>query len=200
MPIKRKQIRSDIIKAAFQIIKEKGIEAVTEAELSKRLGTEQINFLESFKGMDELKQELRKLAMKQFESYISGAVKYSPAFKYVGLKMVQFAKEEPKLFRFLYMQEHNGKLKYEELMMELGDTVEICLAVMEKAYTITREEAERLFQQVWLHTFAICVLVATKTCSFTEEEVSQMLSLEFQGAIMLIKSGAFQVKEIHRIS
>lgn len=200
MPVKRKQIRSDIIKAAFQIIKEKGIEAVTEAELSKRLGTEQIDFLETFKGMDELKQELRKLAMKQFESYISGAVKYSPAFKYVGLKMVQFAKEEPKLFRFLYMQEHNGELKYEELMMELGDTVEICLAVMEKAYTITREEAERLFRQVWLHTFAICVLVATKTCSFTEEEVSQMLSLEFQGAIMLIKSGAFQVKEIHRIS
>lgn len=200
MPIKRKQIRSDIIKAAFQIIREKGMEAVTETELMKRLGTQQMDFFEAFKNMDNLKQELRENAMKQFEAYISGAVKYSPAFKYVGLRMVQFAKEEPKLFQFLYMQEHGRKLKYEELMTELGDTVEICLAVMEKAYTITRKEAERLFQQIWLHTFAICALVATNTCYFTEEEVSEMLSLEFQGAIMLIKSGTFQVKEIHRIS
>lgn len=199
MPPKIKQMQEEIIKAAFQITREKGIQAVTEKALLREAG-KQIPVFEVFKDMDELKAELRKAAMKKFEAYVSGAVRYSPAFKYVGLKMVQFATEEPKLFQFLYMQERNGKWRYEELIRELGDTVEICLAVLEKAYDLTRGEAEHLFKQVWLHSFAICALVATKSCCFTETEISEMLTMEFQGAIMLLKSGGYHMTEIHRIS
>ena len=79
------------------------------------------------------------------------------------------------------------------MVKELGDTVEVCLQFMEADYALSRPEAEHIFKQVWLHTFGICVLVAAKVCHFTPEEISEMLSLEFQGALMLIKSGRFQV-------
>ncbi len=79
---------------------------------------------------------------------------------------------------------------------ELGETVEVCLAFIEKDYGLNRAEAELLFKQVWLHTFGICVLVAGKVCHFYEEEISEMLSVEFQGTLTLIKSGKFQVVPI----
>lgn len=196
MPPKAKYTREEIIETAFQMAREKGIESVVARELGKKLGTSSSPIFTAFKNMEELQMEVRNKAMKQFESYISDAVNYTPAFKHIGMKMIQFAVEEPKLFQILYMQEHEESQTYENMVGELGDTVEVCLEVMERDYALCRQEAERLFRQVWLQTFAICVLVAAKVCHFTEKEISEILSMEFQGALMLIKSGGFKVTEV----
>lgn len=177
--------------------RERGIESVVARELGKRLGTSSSPIFTAFKNMEELQMEVRKMAMKKFEEYVQNAVNYVPAFKHVGMRMIQFAVEEPKLFQLLYMREHGESQKYEDLIGELGDTVEVCLEVMERDYVLTRPEAEQLFRQVWLHTFGICVLVAGKVCHFTEAEISEMLSFEFQGSLTLIKSGKFKVIPIN---
>ncbi len=197
MPPKAKYTREEIIEVAFEMAREEGLESVAARELGKRLGTSSSPIFTAFKNMDELYKEVRDRAMKAFENYVHDAVNYTPAFKQVGVKMIQFAMEEPKLFQLLYMQEHGTPQTCEDMIGELGDTVEICLDVIETDYAITRQEAELLFKQVWIHTFGICVLVAAKVCYFTPEEISEMLSSEFQGLLMLIKSGKFQVVPVH---
>ncbi len=193
MPPKVKYTREEIIEAAFQMAKEQGIEAVVARELAKKLGTSSSPIFTAFQNMEELQQEIRGRAMKEFESHVRDALQFTPPFKWVGVKMIEFAVREPKLFQILYMQEHEESQCYEDMVKELGDTVEVCLQFMEADYALSRPEAEHIFKQVWLHTFGICVLVAAKVCHFTPEEISEMLSLEFQGALMLIKSGRFQV-------
>ena len=193
MPPKVKYTREEIIEAAFQMAKERGIEAVVARELAKKLGTSSSPIFTAFQNMEELQQEIRGRAMKEFESHVRDALQFTPPFKWVGVKMIEFAVREPKLFQILYMQEHEESQCYEDMVKELGDTVEVCLQFMEADYALSRPEAEHIFKQVWLHTFGICVLVAAKVCHFTPEEISEMLSLEFQGALMLIKSGRFQV-------
>ena len=144
--------------------------------------------------MEELQQEVRAKALQEFESCISDALNYTPVFKHVGEKMIEFAAKEPKLFQLIYLQEHEESKRYMDYVMEeLGETVEVCITVMQKDYALTYEDAKRLFAQIWMHTFAICVLVAGKVCHFTQDEISEMLSHEFQGALMLIKSGGFKV-------
>lgn len=176
--------------------REKGIESVVARELGKRLGTSSSPIFTAFKNMEELHTEIREMALKKFESYVSDAVNYTPAFKHVGLKMIQFAMEEPKLFQLVYMKEYKESYDYDDMMWQLGDVVEVCLKVIENDYGLTRPEAELLFRQVWLHTFGICVLVAGRVCRFTPEQISTMLSVEFQGTLMLIKSGKFEVVEV----
>lgn len=193
MPPKAKYTREEIVQIAFQMTREKGIEAVVARELGKKLGTSSSPIFTAFRNMEELQQEVRKLAMKEFEAYVHDAVNFTPPFKWVGLKMIEFAMKEPKLFQLLYMQEHEKSQRYEDMVVELGHMVEVCLKFIEQDYAMSRQEAELLFKQVWIHTFAICVLVATRVCCFTPEEISEMLSLEFQGALMMIKSGRFQV-------
>ena len=149
--------------------------------------------------MEELHQEVRKVALKEFESYVSDALNYTPAFKYVGLKMIEFAMKEPKLFQLVYMREHDGSQTYAMLIDELGETVNVCIQIMQRDYDLTKEEAELLFRQVWLHTFGICVLVAGKICRITPEEISEMLSAEFKGTLMLIKSGKFEVTPVNQV-
>lgn len=196
MPPKAKYTREEIVQEAFQMTREKGIEAVAARELGKRLGTSSSPIFTAFKNMEELQSEVRKMAMKKFESYVSDAMNYTPVFKYVGIKIIQFAMEEPKLFQLLYMMEHGESQKYEDLMVELGETYDVCIQVLEKEYDLTNNEAKMLFRQVWLSTFGICVLSAGKVCHFTPDELTQMLGMEFQGMLMLIKSGAYKTIKI----
>lgn len=196
MPPKAKYTREEIIEIAFQMTRENGIESVVARELGKKLGTSSSPIFTAFKNMEELQLAVRDRAMQEFESFIKDALNYTPAFKYVGVKMIQFSMQEPKLFQLLYMKEHAETQSFGNLVNELGDTVDVCLDVMQKDYALKRAEAELLFQQVWLHTFGLCVLAANKVCHFTPDEISEMLSLEFQGTLMLIKSGKFQVVEV----
>lgn len=196
MPPKAKYTREEIIETAFQLAREKGIDAVVARELGKKLGTSSSPIFTAFKNMEELQSEVRERAMQEFESYVKDALNYTPAFKHVGVKMIQFAMQEPKLFQLLYMREHEESQKFADLVGELGETVDVCLDVMQKDYALSREEADLIFRQVWMHTFSICVLVANKVCHFMPEEISEMLSLEFQGTLMLIKSGRFEVVEV----
>ena len=196
MPPKAKYTREEIIEIAFQMARENGIESVVARELGKKMGTSSSPIFTAFKNMEELQLAVRDRAMQEFESFIREALNYTPAFKYVGVRMVQFSMQEPKLFQLLYMREHEESQTFDGLVNELGDTVEVCVEVIQKDYALTKTEAEVLFRQVWMHTFAICVLAANKVCHFKPEEISEMLSLEFQGTLMLMKSGRFEVIEV----
>ncbi len=199
MPPRARYTREEIINKAFEMTREKGIDAVVARELGKALGTSSSPIFTAFKNMEEVHEEVRKVALREFESYVSDALNYTPAFKYVGMKMIEFAMKEPKLFQLVYMREHDSSQNYAMLVDELGETVGVCIDIMRHDYELSRQEAELLFRQVWLHTFGICVLVAGKVCRLTPEEISEMLSVEFQGTLMLIKSGAFHTVPVNDI-
>lgn len=200
MPPKARYTREEIINKAFEMTRKRGIDAVVARELGKELGTSSSPIFTAFKNMEELHGEVRKAAMREFESYVHDAVNYTPAFKYVGMRMVEFAMKEPKLFRLLYMREHDKSQTYDMLVKELGDTVEVCLDIVQETYALSRQEAEVLFKHVWLHTFGICVLVAGNVCVFTPEEISEMLSVGFQGTLMLIKAGTFKAEPVNDVN
>lgn len=75
----------------------------------------------------------------------------------------------------------------------------MCIDVMCRDYHLTKEEAQLLFRQAWVHTFGICVLIAGKVCQISQEEVSEMLSLEVNGMLALIKSGTLQTTPVNRV-
>lgn len=189
MPPKAKYSREEIIAAALELTREKGIDAVVARELGKKLGTSSSPIFTAFHNMEEVQNEVRKAAMRKFEECVSDGGNDAPTFKHVGMKMIQFAIEEPKLFQLLYMREHKESQKFEDLIGELGDTADLCLEMIQKEYDLSRYEAEVLFQQTWMHTFAICVLMAGKVCCFTEKEITEILGRAVKGTLMLIKSG-----------
>lgn len=197
MPPKAKYSREEIIDKAFEMARERGIEAVVARELGKTLGTSSSPIFTAFKNMEELQSEVRNKALREFEAYVSDAMNYKPAFKYVGMKMIEFAMREPKLFQLVYMREHDNTQSFSMLVEELGDTVRVCLDIMQEDYDLTREEAKLLFEQSWLQTFGLCVLIAGKVCVLSMEEISRMLSVNFQGTLMLIKSGTFDVVPVN---
>ncbi len=187
MPPKAKFTKEEIVAAALSIARDKGIEAVSAREIAAVLGSSARPIFTVFSSMEEVHSEVRDAAMSMFEEYINKAVNYTPVFKAIGIQMIKFAIEEPKLFSLLYMRENNDVRSIDEYMNNLGDIADTCIDTIQQDYKITEEEAQILFRQTWIFTFGICVLCVSRTCSFSDEEITEMLGCEFISTVMLIK-------------
>lgn len=104
----------------------KGKSALNARDLGAALGTSTRPVFTAFKNMSELIEEVKKAAMKRFESY-SRNEPGVPAFKSVGMQMISFATNEPKLFQVLYMSERTQTGDFDDLFSELGDTADTAL-------------------------------------------------------------------------
>lgn len=189
MPPKPKFTREEVIEAALDITAEKGIEALTSRELGAALNSSARPIFTVFRSMDELYAEVRTAAMKRFDEYAGKAVGLTPLFKQVGLQMVLFASQQPKLFRLLFMSENAEAKNFDDMFAHLGDTAVFCIDAIEHDYGLDRENAMLLFRHSWIYTYGICVLIASKACSFSENEISDMLTREFMAMLTMIRSG-----------
>lgn len=188
MPPKAKYTREEIVETALNIVAEKGLPALNARDLGAALGTSTRPVFTAFRNMSELIEEVKKAAMRRFESYARQEAGV-PAFKNVGMQMIAFATHEPKLFQVLYMSEREQTGDFDDLFEELGDTAGNCIDYIMRDYSLSREEAMFLFRSVWLYTFGIGVLIASKVCRYDEAAVSDMLTRQFLSVMGLIKSG-----------
>lgn len=188
MPPKPKFKKEEIVAAAMEVVSEKGIDSLTAQELRNILKCSASPIFTVFNTMKEIQDEVRIAAMERFEKYEAAGMDDMPIFKQIGMKMIMFGIHEPKLYQLLFMQEINNEATFEDIFGALGDTAILCIDAIEKEYGLTSEQAKVLFENVWIYTFGIGVLCATRVCHFSEEELSQMLTTEFQAMILLIQS------------
>lgn len=189
MPPKPKFTREEIVDAALEIAAEKGLKALTSRELGAALGSSARPIFTVFNSMDEVLAEVRTAALAKFGEYVKMAEDYTPIFKQVGMQMILFAIEQPKLYRLLYMSEKPEAHTFEDVFAKLGDVAGQCVEVIQRDYALSREDAMLLFQHTWIYTYAIGSLIASGMCSFPENEIQDMLSREFVAMMSLIKSG-----------
>ena len=188
MPPKPKYTREEIIAAAFQLARERGIEAVVAREVGKRLGTSSSPIFTVFNSMEELQRAVIDLAWRTFEECISIADGYNPAFKMRGMQFIHFAQQEPKLFQMLFMREQKP-LDFETLMESRIHGFEQDVERIRQDYHLSFGQARRVFNHVWVHAYGICVLCATGICAFNDEELNAMLGEAFMGEMLVLKRG-----------
>ena len=189
MPPKPRFTKEEIVAAALELVSRKGIEALTARELGASLGSSARPIFTVFQSMDEVQEAVREAALKRFEAYAQKAVAYTPVFKQVGMQMILFAMEEPKLYQLLYMSENTGATDFESILQRLGDVAQLCVDVIRRDYGLEDREARLLFEHVWIYTFGIGALCATGMCRFSREEILQMLGQDFMAMLFYAKSG-----------
>lgn len=187
MPPKAKYTREEIVEAALKIVAEKGTDALTARELGAAIGTSTRPIFTAFRNMEDVLDEVKTAAMRLFESYSEKTDKAAPAFKQVGLQMIIFAREQPKLYRLLYMSEKPEAQSFEDVFTNLGEIAQTCIDVIKRDYGLDENEAKQLFKQLWIYTYGIGTLIATGMCSFDMDEAQKMLTLEFVATLALLK-------------
>lgn len=207
MPPRAKYTRDEIVQIALDLVAAKGIDALNVRNLAAALGTSTRPIFTAFKNMGELIEEVNSAAAKRFDEYASRLSSDLPAFKSVGMQMILFASEQPKLFQLLFMSDKAREClpdgsandaaavsqqtagSFEQMFLRLGSTRTRCLQYIRRDYGLNEQEAGLLFRSTWLFTFGICALIARGICRYDSEEVSDMLTTQFRSVMGLILSG-----------
>lgn len=189
MPPKPKNTREEIAAAAFTIIKEEGLEALTARELGRKLNSSAGSIFTLYPSMEDVKLAARRLALEEFRSFISDYKEYSPPFKRIGQMIVTYGKREPELFKLLFMQEHQQPRDFTETMMDLDDVYQICTDLIQRDYGLAQEGARFLFEQMWILAFGLGTMCALGVCTLEDDEIGRRLSVSFMSLYAFIKSG-----------
>ena len=189
MPPKAKFTKEQITKAALCVVSEKGAQALTAKELGAALGTSTTPIFTVFNSMQEVQDAVMLAAMERFEEYAHKAAHLGPVFKQIGMQMILFAKEEPKLYQLIFMSSISEAQTFDDIYAHLGSLADECLNVLQKDYDLSKDNAKTLFEHVWIHTFGIGALCATGMCDFSHGQIAQMLTQDFTAMMMLMKSG-----------
>lgn len=187
MPPKAKFTREEIIDAAFEMVRSEGVDCLTARSLGAKLGSSARPIFTVFRSMEEVQAEVMKEAKRLYERYEDEGMSGENAFMGSGKGYIRFAANEPKLFQLLFMKEKNEVPSPELVLEQLDDYSAKILSTVEQQYGLSREAAARVYLHLWLYSHGIAVAIATKICTFTEEQISFMLSEVGAGIIRKIK-------------
>ena len=174
MPPKAKYTREQIIDTAYSMVRKHGRDFLTARSLASELGTSTAPIFTAFESIDDVYSEVVAKAKLLYSRYHEEGLLYNPPFKGAGLKYIQFAKDEPELFKLLFMSgEESELLHYAPAQYEYEGVVR---GVVKDNYGLDDEKAKRLYNHMTVYTHGLAVLFAQGYCIFSDEDVSRMLS------------------------
>ena len=178
MPPKFKVSREEIIEKALNVTSAKGISGLTARTLAAELGSSSKTIFGSFKNMEEVQKEVKKVAYALYKTYQSKAMadgKY-PVYKASGMAYVTFAKEEKELFRLLFMCNRSGENK-EDNREEIRPLLDIIMTDL----GLTEEDAYIFHIEQWIYVHGIASMIATDYLDWDEKFVSRALTDVYRG-------------------
>ena len=183
MPRKALFTKEEIVEKALDLVRRKGFEALTARELGTALGCSSRPIFTVFNSMEEVASAVKQAAQQLFSDYVADVNNYTPAFKEFGLRLVRFAHEEQTLFNLLVFH------KDADVANEIHPKALECLDFIRSDYSITKEQAYRLFGQLWAFVCGLALLSSKDATLYSDEVVSDMISLQFASTLSFIKSG-----------
>ncbi len=187
MPPKPKYTKEEIVAAAYELTRQKGIDAVVAREVGKCLNTSSSPIFTIWSSMEELREEVRSLAKEKYREYMADIFDYSPSFKEFGMRCVSFAAEEPNLFRLLFLTKGKEHSPYARFKQEFeGIFIPLVEEIMNQ-FELSKPDAENLLNEMIIFANGISAYVITDKSSFSKEAVSRHLSRVCIGIVLADK-------------
>lgn len=169
--------REQIISAALELVREDGWTKVTTRAIAKKLGSSTMPIYSHVRSVEELENEIHLKARQLLKAYqrkkYSEHVLLNLAFGYVA-----FARDEKKLFRFLYLESpsqldlENGAGMKESFLAEFGEDTEEGIALKE----LKASGQEAVIQYTWIFTHGLAMLVNAESIKTdSDQSIMQLL-------------------------
>lgn len=174
MPPRVKFTKEEIVEAALRVTREGGIDSLTARSLAAELGASTRPMFTYFETVDELKHEVHEAAKGIYKTYIERGLAEPVPFLGVGQNTIRFAREEPELFRLLFLQKpDDADGGAAEALAFSQDLVRDSIMGI---YKMDAYEADCYYRNLWLIAFSFCAMIAAGECPYTDEQMSAMFT------------------------
>lgn len=171
-----------ILDTAFSIARREGLNSISNRRIAKELNSSIRPIYYQFKNTEELKTELGKKIDTYFYDYLlNNKLGNMPLYKQIGINYIRFSRDEKKLFKILFMSD-NKLLPSDFIIdtdyMRIKDIIKISTNLSDK-------DIKSFHLKMWMFTHGIATLAANDTVLFTDKQISDLLSYEFQALMLL---------------
>jgi len=179
MAPKTKYSKEEILETALNIARERGISAVTSRELGKALGTSARPIFTAFPNMQALYQNIVQSVKEIYNKYIDKGLQHEYPFMGVGLQFIQFAVDEPQLFRLIFMTKQEEQTESIQNFVMSDDNYQIVLNAMKQSYHIDDDEARWLYKNSFIYAYGVASLCITGVIRYSKEDVFNLFNEMF---------------------
>jgi len=177
MPPKVRVQKEEIVQAALEIVREKGVGNLNARTIAAALNCSTQPVFSNFSTMEELQEAVMQAAYERYFECLQNTVKSGKYARYkaFGMGYIRFAKEEKQLFKLLFMCDREGR--------ELVSTPdwEASVDMIMEANGVDRDRAEMMHMEMWVCVHGIATMLATSFLELNEELASKMLTDLYQG-------------------
>lgn len=174
MAPKNKFTKEAMVDAALRVVRSKGIDGLTAKTMADELGTSTQPIFTGFGSMVGVRQEVYSAAVRVYDSYTEAGLHEKIPFFGVGMQYIRFAREEPELYRFLFLTRTRDK-KY-SAMKSMRHLQELVRPTLMSVYHITAGEADIYFRDLWFVVHSLSTLIVTGDCPYSDREIGQILT------------------------
>ncbi len=184
MPTTIRITKEMILNAAFDITRNEGIEKLSNREIAKKMNCSIRPIYYQFKNSEELYKELYNKINSYFYDFImKNIVDDIPHYKQIGINYIKFAQEETNLFKVLFMSPSRN---LPNTFVETDKTGFAGVVAAIKLSTHLSDKAIKSFHtKMWIFVHGIATLTVSRSFKFTDEQIRDLLSQEFQALMLL---------------
>ncbi len=190
MPRKVQYSREMIIDAAIEMVRAKGADSINARDLGEWLGCSSRPLFTAFRNMEELIDTVRQEVSQRFLQRVRAARDANspiPAAKRMGMCIVQFAQNEPNLYKFIHW---TG-----EQMLDVKELSQIMATQYQTDYQLSDDDALAFFDHMMIFNMGLCSLITNGVRRFTREQVEQILLEQFSATLAYYKGGKQNIEE-----
>lgn len=184
MPTKIRISKDMILDAAFEIVRQDGMEKLSNRELVKKLKCSIRPIYYQFENVEEMQKELYiKIEQYFYEFLLDNMVEGIPQYKQIGINYIRFAKREKQLFQTLFM--NSTGLTPDAFVSKDGEDYKEIEKLIKISTNLKEEEIKDFHTKMWIFCHGIATLVASGTVKLTDSQIQNLLSYEFQALMLL---------------
>ena len=169
MPPAVKFQKEEITHAAFDVVRKKGINALTAREVAKELRVSVGPIFTWYSSMDRLKSDVYDMAKEKYREYIERGLSAPVPFHGIWQQYLRFAKEEPELYRLLFLTRPDNVTGGAIEAMKFSQ--DLARESLMRIYNMDAHSADCYFRDMWLVAFSCATLIVTEDCPYTEKEM-----------------------------
>lgn len=189
MPPKVRFQQQDIVTAAYELARKHGLDAINARSVANEIGCSTQPIFRVFENMEQLKARVFEKAVQRFTDFIEENKNCCESqYKSLGMAYLLYAMKEPHLFHMVFMRCSAEKAT----QMQLFHCREDVIAMLMEKCQFTEEQAQAIHLHMWVYTYGLAALLATKQVQYTTDELSALLNMEYRAVVAALTCKGIQ--------
>ena len=176
-----------IIKAAFSLLQEKGEGSLNARGIALQAKCSVQPIYSYYSNMEALIEDLYEYCRLQYLSFVERSADKDHYFYGAGKSHITFARNEARLFKFLFMSSYTKVGSFQELVEQFGKKEVI--EYIKSTTGLSEQNAKEIYTDMMLFTHGIAVMLATESAMLTDAEIYQKVDMAYQSFLEHIQKG-----------